>query len=819
MSRASTLMENLTVMLNKYIFTLLALSAATNAMAWSYKNNEINLNDTSKVYDLDEVTVIRQSKEQYRLRFQPLSSSMYSSTDLENLGTRDLRELAAYVPNFVMPNYGSRYTSSLYVRGIGSRVNAPAVGVYIDGMPLLSKSAFNFHSYDITRVDVLRGPQGTLYGLNTEGGIVRLYTRNPMNYQGTDVNIGFGTHQYQNFSLSHYNKVNDRFAFSVGGFYNGQHGFFRNVGLNNAYADKYKEAGGRLKLVFQPTERWNINVLADYQYTDQNGFPYGIIGEDGHAQSPNTNRQSTYRRNMVNTALDINFKANAFDFNSTTSYQYLRDYMLMDIDYQPEDYMYITQRQLQNSFSQEFTLKSNRPVGGFWRWTVGAFGGFQWLKTNAPVYFESAMDDMLSTTIYNAMYNAMLNSIAGRMIAGGMSRELALQMAASTIENAGGVSVNVDMQSVPEMFRTPVFNLGFYHESNFDITSRLTATLGLRYDYEHVKLQYDTQAAMSTAVNVMGTSMSVTVASALKNRLKDNFNQLLPKFALRYTIADNGSNVYATVSKGYRAGGYNIQMFSDVLETELKNYSSARTDVNIQHTEQDYENIAKTISYKPETSWNYEAGTHLNLFGNRVHLDFAAFYMQVRNQQLSVMAGNYGFGRMMVNAGKSESCGVELSLNGRAFDNKLAWAVSYGYTRATFRDYTDSVTVDGVKQEVSYKDNRVPYVPEHTVGASADYTFPFNCNLLKGLTLGVNACGQGKTYWDAANTIYQKFYVVMGAHAAFDFGPATLNFWARNLTSTNYNTFAVSSSATGSELWFAQRGNPFQWGADLKIHI
>ena len=126
---------------HKILFTLLATAAALPAGAW-----EPNLSDTSRVYDLDEIQIVRQSKEQYRLRQQPISSSMYSSIDLQNLGTRDLRELSSYVPNFVMPDYGSRYTSSIYVRGLGSRVNAPAVGIYVDGMPLMSKSAYNFHS-------------------------------------------------------------------------------------------------------------------------------------------------------------------------------------------------------------------------------------------------------------------------------------------------------------------------------------------------------------------------------------------------------------------------------------------------------------------------------------------------------------------------------------------------------------------------------------------------------------------------------------------------------------------------------------------------
>lgn len=99
-----------------------------------------------------------------------------------NYKTRDLRELSSYIPNFVMPNYGSRLSSAMYVRGIGSRVNSPAVGIYLDGIPVMSKSAFNLHHYQTSRIDILRGPQATLYGQNTEGGLVRIYSRNPFEY-------------------------------------------------------------------------------------------------------------------------------------------------------------------------------------------------------------------------------------------------------------------------------------------------------------------------------------------------------------------------------------------------------------------------------------------------------------------------------------------------------------------------------------------------------------------------------------------------------------------------------------------------------------
>ena len=300
---------------------------------------------------------------------------------------------------------------------------------------------------------------------------------------------------------------------------------------------------------------------------------------------------------------------------------------------------------------------------------------------------------------------------------------------------------------------------------------------------------------------------------------------MLPKFGLTYKLDNEGSNVYATVSKGYRAGGYNLQTFGDYLRAELEipeyRNQAMRGDFDIPHDDESYATIEKSISYKPETSWNYEAGTHLNLFGKKAQLDLSAFYMQIRNQQLSLMAGNYGFGRVMVNAGKSYSCGVEASLRGSLFDNHMNYIVSYGYTHAAFKEFKDEVVNEnGESVMVDYKDNHVPFVPEHTMAASLDYRFDINCDVLRSVVLGANVTGQGQTYWDEANYAKQSFYALLGGHADMDCQLGKLNcvvsLWGRNLTNTKYNTFGFAYKDPGG-LYYAQRGNMIQAGVDLRL--
>ena len=777
---------------------------------------ESALSDSSKVFDIDEVVVVSQPKEVLRLRQQALSSTSLSSPLMKKLGVSDLRDLSQFVPNFVMPNYGSRLSSSVYVRGIGSRVNSPAIGLYLDGIPVMSKSAFNLHNYQMSRVDVLRGPQGTLYGQNTEGGLVKMYSRNPFNYQGSDIRLSYGSKYFRNVEAAHYQKFNEHIALSLAGFYEGQNGFFRNTHTGDR-SDQYNEAGGKMLLKTRFDSGWKMDVLANYQYVDQNGFPYGKLDlKTGKADLPASTFPGTYRRNNLITGLKLGYTGNGYDFTSVSSYQYVKDRMLMDQDYLSADYMHILQEQLQNSFTQELSLKSNQAVGGFWHWTVGGFFSKQWLKTNGPVFFDDAMTAPIGNAIQQQMYTAIHASMVKKMMAQGMPEVAAKAAASAAIEKAGGISMTVSM-GAPGLYHTPQTNLGFYHESNFDITSHLVATLGLRYDYMHTGIHYESSAYMAMTANMMGKKATYTLRSALDEKTNDDYSQFLPKFGLTYRLDNQQSNIYATISKGYRAGGYNLQMFSDILQTELNanRQQALRGDYEVPHTAEDYKKVNQTISYKPEVSWNYEVGSHLNLFNHAIHLDFSAFYMKVKNQQLSVMAGNYGFGRMMVNAGKSHSCGIEAALRGQLANGNIDWMLNYGYTHAVFDEYTDG---EGEKT-VSYKDKKVPYVPTHTLSAMADYRLAFNSKLLRNMFFGVNVNMQGKTYWDNGNTYSQDIYAVLGGHIAFDFGIMQLNIWGKNLTDTNYNTFAVDNAATGKREYFAQRGNPFQCGVDLSFRF
>ena len=786
--------------------------------------------DSSRVVDLDEVVIIAQPKESGRLRTQPVSSTMFSANDLKTLRLGDIREISLYVPSFVMPEYGSRYTSSAYVRGIGSKEGSSAIGMYVDGIPLATKSMYNFHTYGLERVDVLRGAQGTLYGMNSEGGLVRMYTRNPMNYQGTDISAGGGMYGGRQAEVAHYHRFNDRVALSFASFYDGLNGFWQNQTTERS-SDLSNEAGGRMRLVYRPTDSLSLDYTADYQWVRQDGFPYGQLDlATGRAALPTSDYESDYLRHLFTTGLSLQWKTDIFTLSSATSFQYLRDHMHMDIDYTAADLMRMNQHQRQQALTEEITLKGNRKR---WQWMSGAFFSSLWQNVDAPVIFRPAMNAKLSQSIENSAYNAMFGSIMnrrkGELMDGGMDQDAATAQAridaAAEIVARGGVSIRMDIDKpIFGYFSTPQQNLGLFHESNVKLVDGLTATLGLRYDLSRVAIDYNTGAEAHIVASVLGKNVDVRATDILVHKEDNTFHQLLPKVALNYSLPkrENAEGVlYMLFSKGYRAGGYNIQSFGDILQPELRNEAmgkamSSTGDIVVTHDAKGYAQIRDAISYKPETSWNYELGTHLNLFKHRLQLDAALYYMEVRNQQVAKFANNYGYGRLTVNAAKSYSYGLELALRGNAVDNRLTYSLSYGYTHAAFRRYDDKI--DG--KDVSYKGNFVPFVPAHTLSASASYRIPLSNKVLHALTVGLNTTAQGKTYWDETNAYSQAFYACFGANVRFDFAKdISLNLWGRNLTNTRYNTFAFDSSATGASLYFAQRGAPLQSGATLSIHF
>ena len=778
--------------------------------AYSLPTNE-NISapaDTTRVIDIEEVVVIATPKENNRLRQQPLSATSFSQGDMRNNSVTSVKSLSGLVPNLFIPDYGSKLTTSVYVRGIGSRINTPAVGLYVDNIPFIDKSAFDFNYSDIERIDVLRGPQGTLYGRNTMGGLIRVFTKSPFTYQGTDVSLGAATYNNYKASVTHYHRISDKFAFSAGAFYEHDGGFFENVARNNEKIDKGNEAGGRMRAIWLPKDNLKLDFTVNYEYLNQGGYPYQLtsLSENdiyyqdikGDLGKVAYNNECGYMRHLLNGGLNLEHQADNFILSSVTGFQYLKDEMNLDQDFTRKNVYTMSQRQNSKTISEEIVLKSK--PGRRWQWTTGVSGFYQWLDTEGPVTFH---EDGISSLMEDNV-NGIFKKIKEEKP---MMPDMSLDITDNNILIGGN-------------FKSPMLSTGIYHQSTINdiIFEGLSFTAGLRMEYERYWLDYNSNANINFdfKISVMPMPFKDLKSSPNVNgNISHDYIQLLPKFALQYDFNKN-NNIYASVTKGYRSGGYNIQMFSEIVQGEMINGMIAALDEKshgmvsqmggdkIPHYEYD---IQETTMYKPEYSWNYEIGSHLTMFDGRLQADIAAFYMDTHDQQISRFAAS-GLGRTTINAGKSRSIGGELALKAQITDNFILNG-NYGYTHATFTDYV-------VSDEVNYNDNYVPFVPEHTFTVGGQYIFRMKSGAwLDNIIVNANYKGAGRIYWTEQNNAYQDLYGTLNGRISLNKGNGQIGIWINNALNTDYQAFYFESMNRG----FAQMGRPMQIGVDLRCRF
>ena len=367
-------------MFKKYTIILL-VAAIFSSVAIKAENIPVEKMDTVALTEI----VVQASRDQSKLKSLSSSVSVINSKQIETLGISTLTDVTSTVANLFMPDYGSKLTSPIYIRGVGSRTNSPSVGLYVDHVPYFEKAAFNFDFFDISRIEVLRGPQGTQYGRNTMGGIVNILTKSPMNYQGTDLNIQAGTYGSYLLNVGHYAKSNERFAYSLSLNYRHNDGFFTNDFLNKK-VDVLDSYGMRNRLIWTVTDRFSIENILSFEHSVQGGYPYALYyAANDSVGKINYNQESGYNRNLLSDAMLIKYRGKNFDITATTSYQFLSDKQYIDQDFSKDSLYYATQMQKQHMLSEEFTIQSKNNKK--YNWLFGAYGFIQQFNSEVGVSY------------------------------------------------------------------------------------------------------------------------------------------------------------------------------------------------------------------------------------------------------------------------------------------------------------------------------------------------------------------------------------------------------------------------------------------------
>lgn len=788
-------------MYRKLIILTLAVTASVQSFAaGDIRTSAENKKDTINV--LSEVAVVAKMKQKNNLREEPLSSTTIKLGEIERRQVVSLHDASMQTPNLHIPDYGSKMTSSIYIRGLGSRIDHPAVGMYVDNIPYLNKNGFDTDLWDIMRLEVLRGPQSTLYGRNTIGGIINVYTLSPKVYQGARVSAGYSSGDTYSIKGSVYMKPSEKVALSVGGNYLNRGGFFTNE-YTGEKCDDQESASGRFRFIYTPNSRLTIDNSFFFGEVDQGGYAYRLYNATNSTLEPvNYNDECGYERITISNGLSINYKTGRHIFSSVTTWQYLDDCMTLDQDFTPASMFTLKQAQHENTFTQDFTVKRSEEERK-WQWLTGITLFCKNMEMDAPVRFKK-----------DGINNLILGGING------MFQGMPAPM------NTARLQFAQDEFDLSSKFDMPVAGAALYHQSQFT-TGKFTFTAGMRFDYEEAKLDYlsnstvDYIYTMKIQMSPMMPPREIKVESgvntSMNDKLTENWFELLPKFGIQYSLGKKG-NIYATITRGFKAGGFNTQIFSDILQNQLK--SDLMADLMDKSggalgsmgggmpggsTSPNY-TVDEVITYKPEYSWNYEVGTHLTLLGGKLNADAALFYIDCTDQQLTVFPDGKTTGRMMTNAGKTSSTGMELALSAQ-ITPALNASVSYGHTLAKFVKYDDGIN--------NYKDNFVPYVPQNTLAANTSYSFWNLGRIADKLQLRIGYNGIGKIYWDEANTNCQNFYSLLSASIYAEKGKFSLELWGKNITDTNYNAFHFVSVGNA----FFSQGNPAEYGVTVSFQL
>ena len=506
----------------------LGYATSINSITISAKTN-LNEIQTIKLADalvqLEDVIITAQKKEEL-LQKVPISITAFNSAQIEKFKFWNNKDISGFVPNLYSADPGDN-RDVVSIRGITTTSYDPAVATYIDGV-----NQFNLDTYipalnDIERIEILRGPQGSLYGRNAMGGVINIITKQPSNkITGSgEVNVG-------NYGIRRYNTnfktpiLKDKLYFGAALLYNDRNGFYTND-FNKSSYDKQYAFGGNYFVKYIATNHWQATLnVKHYSGENRGAFPL-VFGVEEAFSNPfrlNQNGITTMMDNTLNTSLAIQHTGRKVNFSSITAYQ--RNYRYYDLpidgDFSPIDAISVVNNYGKSwnnikAYTQEFKWSSSPIATNRLNWTTGAYLFYQ----DAPVK---------QGTRFGIDANLMM-----------MGDSLFTLMNSTSTTKKG---------------------IAFFGQATYALTSKLNITFGLRNDYEQqdqtVAGFYQHDPSPEFYQIVADTSASI------------NFNAWSPKISLDYKL-NAASLVYAMYSKGYRTGGLS-PLGSDPSQPPLMGY-------------------------------------------------------------------------------------------------------------------------------------------------------------------------------------------------------------------------------------------------------
>ena len=458
---------------------------------------------------LDHVLVTAQKQEE-DLQKIPVTVSALSSRQVQQYRLWNSRDLTAIVPNLYSTNSGdNRNVTS--IRGITTTSYDPAVATYIDGVNQFGLDTYIAQLFDVERIEVLSGPQGTLYGRNAMGGVINIITKQPGNTPAGFAELNVGNYGQQRYALGvRLPLIQNKLYLGLTGVYDKTNGFYDNA-FNNADFDKKHSFTGNYYLRYNATSRLAFTLNFKHnQNRNYGAFPLAGTKDEAFKNPFVVNQNATTKLvdDIINTSLIANYNGNKLNFTSQTAFQ--SNYRFyedpIDGDFSPADIVTIINDYGKDwnhvkAYTQEFKFSSPASYASLFKWTAGTYMFYQ----DNPVKQATRFGE-----------DAELYGIEDKNF--------------STINTTKAKSSGI----------------AFFGQATYTFLERLDVTAGLRYDYEHKKQSVLGEYQHDPDPQPIFETRPDTSATA-------TFRAFSPKVSVAYRLADH--TFYASYSRGFRAGG------------------------------------------------------------------------------------------------------------------------------------------------------------------------------------------------------------------------------------------------------------------------
>ena len=444
-----------------------------------------------------ESVMVTAEKRKADLQDIPSSISAFSETDIEDARIQTIQDLSRLTPNMYIANWGIRGTSYVFIRGIGAVNNEPAVGYYVDGVGYMDSRAFDSNLYDIERIEVLRGPQGTLYGRNSLAGVINIITQKPDNETRMGVDLTAGNYNnYQGVARLALPLVQDKLFLGMAGNFESRDGYTENDYLDQD-VDNHQAFNGRVRMRFTPTENLDITANIDGEKIDDGAFPLGRL--EALRKRPRHiayDYEGSYKRDGWGSSLNVAYGTPWFKLTSITAFRKFDDSADNDQDFTILPLITADETIDDEQFTQELRFASPNSNSDL-KWLAGFFGFNKKKKHNLHLGF------------------------------------------------APGVAIPwLPLDRVTDSDLT-TSGMAFFGQATYTLYENLDLTFGLRYDYEKADID-NVMTMKSNGYSLGGDKMSES----------ENSDAFLPKLQIAYHWT-TGFMSYAGVSRGYRSGGFN----------------------------------------------------------------------------------------------------------------------------------------------------------------------------------------------------------------------------------------------------------------------